>query len=275
MGCLSLLVPRYALTSPEVEALCSSAPKLWLGLDYDGTLVPIAPRPEEARPTPAVLALLSQFAQTPSVEVAVLSGRPLPDLCALLPVPGIVYAGTHGLEIRMTSGETQSLLPAGAFSTVMARLRQEAQLMVAGKPGFLVEDKRHALALHYRLAREDEGERVVAQFLAFIRAYQGRGVALEVLRGKKVIEVRPVGVNKGKAVQFLLGSGSKATLPLYLGDDVTDEDAFRVLTGRGLTILVADPPRRTAAQYYLSNPEEVSCFLSRMLRLRQAALAAR
>jgi trehalose 6-phosphate phosphatase len=257
------------LTSPGVKVRCETAPRLWLGLDYDGTLVPLAARPEEARPTPDLCLLLSRLAQIPSVEVVIMSGRPLADLCSLVPVPGIAYVGTHGLEIRTATGKTRSLMSAGAFTAVMARLRRDIEAIVSDRPGFLVEDKRHALALHYRLAQAEDSEWKVAQFLAAVRAYQGRGVALEVLHGKKVVEVRPVGVNKGKAVQSLLEHRDNAILPLYVGDDTTDEDAFRILNDRGLTILVADPPRRTAAHYYLKDPDEVFEFLVRVLRIRE------
>jgi trehalose 6-phosphate phosphatase len=95
-----------------------------------------------------------------------------------------------------------------------------------------------------------------------------KGVALEVLHGKKVVEVHPVGVNKGKAMQWLLQSCDPATLPLYIGDDATDENAFRVLHKRGVTIHVADPPRRTAAQYYVRSPEEVWQFLTCLVEAR-------
>jgi trehalose-phosphatase len=266
----SFVLPQHVFDAPKVEQRYRAAPTLFLGLDYDGTLVPIAQRPEEARPSAALLARLSQLAQTSAIDVAILSGRPLAALCTLLPVPGIAYVGTHGLEVRVATGEIRCLLSAGAFTTVMARLRRDAEAIVSDHPGFLLEDKKHALALHYRLARKADQERIVAQFLATVRAYQCKGVAVEVLHGKEVVEVRPVGVNKGKAVQLLLAHGNNAALPLYLGDDATDEDAFRVVNGRGgLSILVADPPRRTAARYYLRNPEEVFRFLTRLLSFRQ------
>ncbi len=270
----SFMLPRHLLSIPNLDALCRAAPRLFLGLDYDGTLVPIAPRPEEARPTPALHALLAQLAQAPRVEVALISGRPLSELCALLPVLGISYVGTHGLEMRTVTGEVRQLIPAGAFTTIMARLRRDISPIVASDPGFLLEDKRYALALHYRQARPETSERGVARFLSAVLAYQRKGVALEVIHGKKVVEVRPVGVNKGKAVQCLLRRESNMTLPLYLGDDATDEDAFRLVNGRGLTILVADPPQRTAARYYLRTPQEVFNFLSHLLSLRQVTKTA-
>lgn len=265
------MLPQYALAAIEVETLCRTAARLFLCLDYDGTLVPITPRPEEARPSPGLLALLSQLARTPHVEVAVVSGRPLSELCLLLPVAGIAYIGTHGLEVRTPGGETRRLLPTGAFITVMARLRQDLQSVVDDTPGCQLEDKRHALAFHYRLARPQEAERAVAAVLSAVHAYQRKGITLEVVHGKKVVEVRPLGVNKGKAVQFLMAH-HRNPLPLfcYFGDDATDEDAFRALNGRGLTIAVGDPPWHTSARYYLKNPEEVCYFLSNLLKLRQS-----
>ncbi len=267
----SFPVPFHVFSRSEVEDQCRTAPQLFLVLDYDGTLVPIAPRPEGARPAPAVLTLLSQLAQTPYVKVAIVSGRPLPDLCTLLPVQGITYIGTHGLEVRTATGETRQLVAVDALAPVIARLRQDLTPLLIDNPGFLLEDKRYALALHYRLAQPEEGEQAVVQLFTAVHKYQRKGVPLEVIRGKKVVEVRPVGVNKGKAVQSLLASETKTTLPVYIGDDFTDEDAFQALKGRGLAVLVADPPRRTAAHYYLKDPEEVACFLSRVLSLRQKA----
>lgn len=263
--------PRYVFSTPDLEVLWRTAPQLFLCLDYDGTLVPIASRPEEARPTAALLALLSQLTRAPGIKVAIVSGRPLSDLCALLPVAGMACIGTHGLELRTASGKVHQFVPVGAFTTVVARLRRDLAPLLSQISGLLLEDKRYTLALHYRLAQPAEAERAVAQFLAVTRTYQKKGVTLEVLQGKKVVEVRPVGVNKGKAIQSLREYRDKATVFVSLGDDATDEEAFQALNSRGPTILVADPPQPTAARYYLKNPEEVSRFLSRVLRLRQEA----
>jgi trehalose 6-phosphate phosphatase len=266
----SSTLPRHIFSVPAVETWCQIAPRLLLGLDYDGTLVPIAARPEEAQPTADILDLLSHLAHVPDVEVIVVSGRPLADLCTLLPLPGISYVGTHGLEVCTATGKQTTLLPAGAFSAMLTLLRLEVEALVGGTPGILMEDKGQTLALHYRLAQPEVGAQVVSRFLTLVRGYRAKGVALEVLHGKKVVEVRPVGVNKGKALQLFLQTCHRQTLPLYIGDDVTDEDAFRVLQDRGVTIVVADPPRQTAAQYYLRNPQEVARFLRRLLQARRA-----
>jgi trehalose 6-phosphate phosphatase len=266
----SFVLPQHALSTPDVEVQCRIARQLLLALDYDGTLVPIASHPAEARPAPALLALLSQLAQAPGVEVVVVSGRPLAELHTLLPVPGLVYLGTHGLERRFATGKTRRLIPTGAFTAVTAIgcLQRDMTNMLTGRPGFFLEDKCCALALHYQLACPEEAERAVAKFLAAVQVYQRQGITLEVLHGKKVVEVCPLGVNKGKALQSLLTLRNTAAFPVYLGDDATDEDAFRTLDSRGLTIVIADPPGRTAARYYLQNPAQVSCFLARVLSLR-------
>ena len=205
----SFVLPQHALSTPDVEVQCRTAPRLLLALDYEGTLVPSASPPVEARPAPAVLLLLSQLAQASDVEVAVVSGRPLVELRALLPVPGLVYLGTHGLGRRSVAGKTRRLIPTGAFTTVIGRLH------------------------------------------------------------KKVVEVRSLDVNKGKTLQTLLTLRDTAALPVYLGSEASAEDAFRTVNGRGLIIVVADPPGHTAARYYLQNPAQVACFLARLLSLRQ------
>ncbi|MGE4092225.1 MAG: trehalose-phosphatase [Candidatus Binatia bacterium] len=256
-----------------MTTLCRTAPLVFVCLDYDGTLVPIAARPEEARPGPALLALLTRLTQTPHLRVAVVSGRPLAQLQTLLPVPGLTYIGTHGLEVRTPSGEHSLLLPPGAFTTIISQLRRKLATRIDGLPGFLLEDKRYALALHYRLAPPSAAEGVVADFLSQVRTYQRRGIALNIIHGKKVVEVRPLGVNKGKAVQALLTNWPRTSLCLYVGDDTTDEDAFQALLGHGYGILVARTHQPTSAQYYLRDPEEVTQFLSHLIEWRQESNA--
>jgi trehalose 6-phosphate phosphatase len=266
----SFMLPQDALSAPDVEVQCRTAPWLLLILDYDGTLVPSAAPPAETRPAPALLVLLAQLAQAPGVEVAVVSGRSLTELRALLPVPGLVYLGTYGMERRSANGKTQHRIPTGAFTaaTAIGRLHRDVTNMLTGRPGFFLEDKGYTFALHYHLAHPEEAERAVAKFLAAVQAYQYQGITLDVLHGPKVVEVCPLGVSKGKALQSLLTRRNTAALPVYLGDDATDEGAFRTVNGRGLTIAVADPPGRTAARYYLQNPDQVACFLARVLSLR-------
>ena len=257
--------PLSLWQSPWPERLRRTASKLLLCLDYDGTLVPIAARPEEALPPPALLTLLSQLLARSHITIVVVSGRALADLRTLLPVRGLVYIGTHGCEIGTADGGTRLLVPGGMVSLAIARLRQELAPMLVDAPGLLLEDKRYTLALHYRLAQPQDMW-VIDEFLAAVRAYQRKGITLEVIHGKKVVEVRPVGSNKGKAVQFLLAGEHTNTLPIYIGDDLTDEEAFTALDERGVTVVVADSPRASAAQYSLRDPREVLQFLSGLVK---------
>jgi trehalose-phosphatase len=257
-------LPTSLWQSPWPERLCQTFAQLFLCLDYDGTLAPIVTRPEDSRPTAELLALLAALVKRPNVTVAIVSGRSLADLRALLPLPGLAYVGTHGCEVGAVDGKTRVLVPGAVVSLAIARLRQDFAPILVDTPGLFLEDKRYALALHYRLAQPQDAWAIDA-FLAAVREYQRKGITLEVIHGKKVIEVRPVGSSKGKAVQFLLAGEHANTLPIYIGDDVTDEEAFTALSERGLTIVVADPPRMSAAQYYLLDTREVIRFLSTLI----------
>jgi trehalose 6-phosphate phosphatase len=257
-------VPTSLWQSPWPEQLRRTVPRLLLCLDYDGTLAPIADRPDEARPTSALLTLLSQLVQRPNLVVTIVSGRSLPDLRSLLPVQGLMFIGTHGCEVGTVDGKTRLLIPGGVVSLAIARLHQEIAPTLINAPGLFLEDKRYALALHYRQAQPQDAW-AIEEFLAAVRAYQRKGITLEVIHGKKVIEVRPVGSNKGKAVQFLLAGEHAQTLPVYIGDDTTDEEAFLALSERGITIVVAESPRASAAQYYLNDTAEVLRFLSTLV----------
>jgi trehalose 6-phosphate phosphatase len=186
-------------------------------------------------------------------------------LFTFLPVPGLTLIGTHGLEIRAPDGNVSQMLPTGAFMLAMARMQREVRQLIRGKEGFVLEDKRQALALHYRLADPQEAAQIVSRVQTMLRRYQQNGVALELLYGKKVAEIRPVGVNKGKAVSTLLQQVGTTVFPIYVGDDTTDEDAFRILADRGLNILVGAVSRPTSAHYYVEDPREVYELLEHVL----------
>jgi trehalose 6-phosphate phosphatase len=200
------------------------------------------------------------------------SGRPLEELRLLVPIPGITHVGTHGLEIAPPTGDVFSLVPSGVASLVMVRLQQKAASLVSGKTGLFVENKRHAIALHYRLASQEVADAAISQFVASVRRFQRQGAALEIVRGKKVVEVRPVGVNKGKALQILLTQNLRGCVPLYIGDDKTDEDAFQMVNRLGgISIIVAENTPPSAARYYLHDPDEVNRFLTCLLGMRSQA----
>jgi len=233
---------------------------LYLFLDYDGTLVPIAATPERAVPPPEILRLLRALTATDGLRAAVVSGRDLPDLEALLPVPGLYLAACHGALIKPPRAEPYALIKQPEHRR-LERLAAATRELTFGRTGFLVEPKTLSLALHYRLAHPAEAEAVLREFAA-LRERHCPAPGWETVSGRKVPEVRPAGVNKGAAVLHLLDAWPGAC-PVYIGDDVTDEDAFRALAGRGRTILVADKPRPTAAQQCLPR-SAVLAFLHRL-----------
>ncbi|MDY6814046.1 MAG: trehalose-phosphatase [Pseudomonadota bacterium] len=203
-------------------------------LDYDGTLTPICADPAQAMLGEAMRARIAALASRACL--AVISGRDTADVQAKVGLPELYYAGSHGLEIRGPDGfheeRAQDYLPA------LATARQRLMQALTGVDGVLVEPKRYAIAVHYRAAPEarERVHRCVEQ----IAAAEPR---LRTSHGKKIIEIRPaLDWHKGRAVEYLRG---ELPLPdghiaLYIGDDLTDEDAFAALGPADLGLIVAD-----------------------------------
>jgi len=236
-------------------------------LDYDGTLTPIVARPELAVLDEATRATVRRLAR--SCPVAVVSGRDLKDVRALVGLDGIYYAGSHGFDIAGPRG-LQHAHPAGVaalprLDAAERRLRE----MLRPVAGALVERKRFSLAVHFRLVADDEVARVEESVDAELRHAPG----LRKGHGKKVFELRPdVDWDKGSAVRWLLealGLARDSVTPIYVGDDVTDEDAFRELAGHdgGIGIVVMDDPRPTAARFCLPDTDGVRAFLTMLAEL--------
>jgi trehalose 6-phosphate phosphatase len=251
---------RHALERvPEWAEGWRRSGRLVLLLDFDGTLAPIVERPERAAIPPATRAALDRLRALPGVEAAVVSGRGLADARARAKLGEIAYAGNHGMEIEGPGVER--LHPgAAAARPLLERAAARIEAGLAGIEGAFLEDKGLTLSVHFRLApeREEDVRRVVEEAA-------GGEPRLKVTRGKMVLEVRPrVEWDKGRAVLFLLEHlRPPAGAPvLYLGDDATDEDAFRALSGwraEGEGVLVAEepPPAGSAARSFVRSPEEV------------------
>jgi alpha,alpha-trehalase len=232
--------------------------------DYDGTLTPIVERPEDAVLSAAVRSLLSHIAQ--HCTVAIISGRDLADVQQLVDLEQLYYAGSHGFDIagpalRQQQEEAQASLPELDAATL--QLRDQ----VADLPGVRVERKKFAIAIHYRGASPE----VAQQVQAIVDKVQADGSNLRLSQGKKIFELQPdVPWNKGYAILWLLEQlqlKEDMVVPLYLGDDTTDEDGFQALRDRGIGIRVGPAHEATQAAYTLSDPEAVQQFLQRLLSL--------
>jgi len=227
--------------------------------DYDGTLVTIREKPEFALPGPGLLKVLKRLAEKPRVVLAVISGRDTDDLKKMIPVEGIYLAGCHGAEILYPGGEIYTAVDEKKLAPVLEVVVNLARNCISGREGFLVEKKRAAVALHFRLADQVAALKVVGDFTAAVRplAIKHR---LKFTTGKKVIEVRPRGVHKGEAVRRLI-TLHPAFFPLYFGDDTTDEDAFMAVKEIGLPVLVSEHKKITAAFHWLRGPHDVLRFM--------------
>ena len=238
-------------------------------LDYDGTLTPIVSRPDLAVLSEDMRATLRRVAR--AWPTTIVSGRGREDVAALVGLEQITYAGSHGFDISGPRAATLRLEVAPEMVPLLAELSEELRRRTAGIPGALVENKRLSIAVHYRLVAPDrvpEVERIVDQVLA------GKPQLRKAV-GKMVFELRPsVEWGKGKAVLWLmesLGLAGPDVVPLYIGDDITDEDAFLALAERGIGILVTELPRPTAARYSLQDVDEVGELLRRLAALAVSA----
>ncbi|MFQ6014604.1 MAG: trehalose-phosphatase [Anaerolineae bacterium] len=253
-------------TSTWINERLAQAERLWLFLDYDGTLADFAPTPEDVKANPEVVALLTRLARHPRIRVAVISGRRLSHVLALLPVSGVLLAGTYGIELRTPEGERINRVEYDAIRPALDALKPRWLRLIARREGFLLEDKGWALALHARFADDNEAEEVLAGARR-VATELASSELLRLLGGHKFLEVCPRLAHKGQTVDYLLDRYPwPSALPLYLGDDDKDEEAFGVIKARGgIAILVAQEPRETKADCRLESPQAVRHWLERLV----------
>ncbi|NIR86812.1 trehalose-phosphatase [Candidatus Bathyarchaeota archaeon] len=249
----------------EIQKEIDKADLLALLLDYDGTLVPFKDRPEEAVATPNLQKVLRTLARSPKCWIAVVSGRRLESLKQVLGVDGLCLAGLHGLQIEFPDGRNFVWKPARKVTPTLRDIRQRAIHELGGEDGLYIEDKGFTLALHYRLLPREKVQDITQRFIDIVESRGGGREPLEIIRGSEVIEIRPKGWDKGKAVSKILKRLDGKVLPMYFGDDLTDEDAFRRLKN-GVTVFVSeDADKSTAAAYSLRDHREVYRFLCWLL----------
>ena len=245
----------------HVRDIVRSGDRLAVFLDYDGTLTPIVSHPEDAWLSESIRQTLRSLAGR--LPVAILSGRDLDDIRGRVYVDGIVYAGSHGFDIAGAGGLRREL--GAAYLRVLDTAETELREALDEIPGAQLERKHFSVAAHYRNVNENDAFRVALA----VDAVAAKHRELRKMDGKKVYELLPdIDWDKGKAVIWLLetlGLEARNTLPIYIGDDRTDEDAFRTLEKRGIAILVSEHPQVTAANYRLNNPDGVERFLGELI----------
>jgi trehalose-phosphatase len=240
---------------------------LFVFLDFDGTLVPIALTPDKAILPQKVKGLLKSLADNPRLKLAIISGRAIEDLKDKIGLKNVIYSGNHGLEIE---GPKISFKPvvSSRYRIIIERIKNDLGKMISSIPGAFIEDKGLSLSLHYRLVDKNQIPLLKTAFHEAVILFLVRD-KIRIKPGKMVLEVRPpVEWDKGKVVLWLLGRQIFALkkeniLPIYIGDDVTDEDAFKALRNKGLTIFVGER-KDSRAKYYLNDQTEVAEFLKRI-----------
>jgi trehalose 6-phosphate phosphatase len=246
----------------------SSSRRIGLFLDYDGTLAGFAPTPADVLPDDELIALLARLARHPRLQVAVVSGRSLEQIRRLAPVEGIHLGGNYGIEMQSGNGK---LIERADFDQVrppLETLKPKWEALAASAPGFYLEDKGWALAMHARFATHQAALEVLT------RAHQA---AMETAsrpgyrfrEGDRFLEVCLEIADKGQTVAYMLDHlMPPETLPLYLGDDDKDESAFSVIHQRGgIAILVGSRLPETQADWRLANPQETRAWLGRLPEL--------
>jgi trehalose-phosphatase len=216
-----------------------------------------------------VIDLLGRLARHPCIRVAVISGRRLSHVQMLLPVPGVLLAGTYGIELQMPNGERINRVACDQVRPTLERLKPQWEYLIAMREGFFLEDKAWALALHARYAESSEADEVLAR----ARRAASEAVSSDVFRllgGHRFLEVAPTLADKGRSIEYLLEQDPWLdALPVYVGDDDKDEEAFEAVKAHnGITMLVAASRRVTRADGWLESPQSTRQWLMTLVNTR-------
>ncbi|MEX0834785.1 MAG: trehalose-phosphatase [Nitriliruptor sp.] len=247
-------------------------PRRWtIVLDFDGTLAPIVDHPDDATPAPGAIEAIADLAEV--CEVAILSGRALDDLEARMGTvpPNLLLVGGHGNEARRPDGSHEPLTDLDAATATLDRVEADLLATVDTATGWLVERKSTSLAVHHRRVPQAEVAATLPRVREVLAAAADDPPGFVLLGGKAVLELKVSGIDKGLALTWLDGQAADRatglpdrppTVPLVLGDDTTDEDAFEVaLALGGEAVLIAEEPVSTNARFRLRDPARVVTLL--------------
>jgi len=230
-----------------------------LFLDYDGTLTPIVSDPEKALLSDKNKQAITKLAQI--IPVAVISGRDRANVASKIGIDKLIYAGSHGYDITGPNGLDMQYGPGQETLPLLDKAEDRLKSLLANINGAMVERKKYAIAVHYRNVPDSmvgEVQRIVSEELEkYDKLKEGLG--------KKIIELKPnLDWHKGKALAWILDKldlNSEKYLPIFIGDDVTDEDALEVLKDHGIGIIVGNHDETTYANYLLNDTDDVAEFL--------------
>jgi trehalose 6-phosphate phosphatase len=253
---------RKTALSEFMEQLVA-APASVLLLDYDGTLAPFHTERHLAYPYPQVVPLLESILKCAKSRIVIITGRPIIEMGPLLsPLDNIEIWGSHGLEHRPADGIYRQIMIAPETAAVLSQA--ESWLNAAGL-AHRTEIKPGGIAVHWRGLPDAEVERIQSSAQKGLSGF-GEQPGLKLLKFEAGLELRVTHPNKGDAISSILNGLDHKTRIAFLGDDLTDEDAFRVLNPHGLTVLVRPEYRETNAQIWLRPPGELVSFLDQWLK---------
>ncbi|MDJ0958892.1 MAG: trehalose-phosphatase [Arenicellales bacterium] len=233
------------------ERLPKQTPGWAFFLDVDGTLLELVEHPELARPTPRIKSIVHHLQLVTEGAVALVSGRSISTLDSIFLPLVLPIAGLHGLERRDATGNLRIDL---ATDKPLDDVRERLANFCEAHPGTLIEDKGVTIALHYRNAPDAKD----AAELCMEEVLRELGSHFEIKRGKMVLEVRPSGDNKGSAIgEFMREAPFKGRVPIFIGDDVTDEDGFDMVNRLGGYSIRVGNDGDSNAQYRITNVETV------------------
>jgi trehalose-phosphatase len=240
-----------------------SGRKIALFLDFDGTLVPIQKDPDQCFLSDKIKSQLLLLAGSQCCYLMALSGRSLSDIKKRIGIRNIYYGGNHGLNIsgpNLRYTHPKALTSELDIRYVMRKLKKE----IASIEGAWLENKKYSVSLHFRSVKKENIPLIKKVFYEVANEFI-EGKKLNVIKGKKVIELTPaVSWNKGRAVLWILKQLKDKCVPIYVGDDQTDETAFKALNKKGITIRVGKS-KKTVANYYLKGHWELARLLREIL----------
>lgn len=251
----------------RLTEIALEAETLRLFLDYDGTLDDFAPTPDTILPNLEVISILEGLVSARGILPAVISGRRLAHIQKLLPVDGLLIAGTYGLEMRLPNGKFHYGIELSEIREFLERLLPRWRECISGIRGMVLEDKGYAMALHGRLASRFEAESALS--LAQSAALEMMAdKSFRISEGEMFLEIAPKSARKSIAVQKILNEYTPGHVGIiYIGDDDKDEEAFQTIQSRGgIAVRVADTAVSTSAQFILAGPVQVRDWLKRLVK---------
>lgn len=255
----------------ELETQISGASTIRLFLDYDGTLANFSSSPDTVLPDQNLVDLLIRLTKTNGTLPAIISGRKLAHLQKLIPVPEILLGGTYGIELKFPDGRILERAPYIQVRDSLTHLLPQWQELLGNEPSLFLEDKGWALAIHNRQPESQTNHIKIQRAKALAYAIASTSKILRVSGSDEFLEILPVSATKKETFKFILQNYLPTdVLPISIGDDANDEEAFTVIREyKGITIRVSAKDERTHATLRLKSPSQVREWLNWLIALRQ------